>query len=314
MKTITLNLLLVINTLVFSQSHPTSTHVHITTSTGILYGTLTIADIVNTTPVAIIIPGSGATDQNGNAGMMMHTNAYKLLSEELAKNNISTLRIDKRGIGKSQKAAIAQADLRFEHFIDDVTQWTNMVKADRRFTTVHIIGHSQGSLIGMLTAQKTNITGLISIAGAGFPIDEILNKQLKDKLSESLYQESTSILTSLKKGEVVDSISPWLYSVFSPAIQPYLISWIKYDPCTEIKKLDIPSLIINGTTDIQVSVDNAQKLHEAAKTSKLLIIENMNHVLKEAPMDQKANVATYSNGKLPVVAQLIDEIAEFIGN
>ncbi|MCG8580685.1 MAG: lysophospholipase [Bacteroidales bacterium] len=314
MKTLIFNLLVILSTLSYGQKPLLEQTVEIKTNQGVLHGTLMIADTVKATPVAIIIPGSGGTDQNGNAGMTMHTNAYKLLAEGLAKNNISTLRFDKRGIGKSHNAAIKKSELRFENFIDDVTLWTNMLKSDNRFTEIFLIGHSQGSLIGMITAQSTSVSGFVSIAGAGYPIDAILSKQLKDKLSAELYKEATSILSSLKKGEPVDSISPWLYGLFSPSLQPYLISWIKYDPCTEIKKLNTPSLIINGTTDIQVSVDNAERLHMASKHSQLILIEKMNHILKEAPMEQKANIATYSNGKLPVIPELIDEIVAFINN
>ncbi|WP_430813157.1 alpha/beta hydrolase [Carboxylicivirga sp. RSCT41] len=314
MKTLIFNILIAVSTLTYAQKHHDKQAVQLSTPSGILCGTLLVADSINTTHVAIIIPGSGATDQNGNSGMAMHTNAYKLLAEELARNKISSLRFDKRGIGKSSNAAIQISELRFENFIDDVTLWTNMLKSDQRFKKVYLIGHSQGSLIGIMTAQASTVDGFISIAGAGYSIDKILNKQLKNKVSEELYKESTTILASLRKGEAVDSVSPWLYSVFSPLMQPYLISWIQYDPCSEIKKLDIPSLIINGTTDIQVSVDNAEKLHEAAKNSQLLIIDNMNHVLKEAPLEQKSNIATYSNGKLPVVPLLVEGIVDFIGN
>lgn len=312
MKSIILSLFLAICALTTGQRPFYEQETVLATTNGKLYGTLLIADSTIRTPVAIIIPGSGATDQNGNSGLAMHTNAYQLLADELAKNNISTLRFDKRGIGKSYEAAIKESELSFDTFIEDVILWTNKLIEDKRFSDFYLIGHSQGSLIGMLTAQKTMVNGFISIAGAGYPFDSVLNKQLKGKLPENLYDESSSILSSLKKGNQVDSVSLWLYNLFRPTIQPYLISWIKYDPCNEISKLTVPSLIINGTTDIQVSTDNAEQLHKSSGNSKLILIENMNHVLKEAPMEQQANIATYNNGKLPVVIQLVEEIVGFI--
>ncbi|MCU4157466.1 alpha/beta fold hydrolase [Carboxylicivirga sp. A043] len=311
MKILIFTLLLLSSGLVYGQNQFNEI-ITLNTATGTLYGTITVADSLHPTPIVIIIPGSGPTDQNGNSGMAMHTNAYKLLAEALAQNNISSLRYDKRGIGKSYKAAIEQHDLRFEVFIDDVVLWLKQLKSDKRFSSIYLAGHSQGSLIGMVAAQKTAVDGFISIAGAGYSIDKVLETQLKDKLSDSLYQESVDILSSLKEGQKVDSVSPWLYNLFRPAIQPYMISWIKYAPCEEIQKLTTPLLIINGTTDLQVSVDNAERLHEASEESQLLLIENMNHVLKEAPIEQKANMATYIDGQLPLVPKLVDELVLFI--
>ena len=92
--------------------------------------------------------------------------------------------------------------------------------------------------------------------------------------------------------------------LFRPSVQPYMISWIKFDPQTEIKKLKIPVLIIQGTTDIQVSVDDAKWLSAAQPKGKLVVIENMNHILKEAPADRQKNIATYSNPDLPLKEDL----------
>ena len=61
----------------------------------------------------------------------------------------------------------------------------------------------------------------------------------------------------------MDSIVKTGQAIFKPSIQPYMISWIKYDPQIEIKKLTIPVLILQGTNDFQVSVDDAKLLQNA---------------------------------------------------
>jgi fermentation-respiration switch protein FrsA (DUF1100 family) len=101
-----------------------------------------------------------------------------------------------------------------------------------------------------------------------------------------------------------------LSSLFRESIQPYMISWIKYNPRDEIKKLKIPILIINGTKDIQVPEIDAQLLHESNSKSKLVIIENMNHIFKEIKIDED-NLKSYSNPKLPVIPELIECISKF---
>lgn len=282
------------------------------TATGNIYGTLTIADNSKATPVVLIIAGSGPTDRDGNSSMGLQTNAYKMLAQDLAKNGISSLRFDKRGIGQSKAAMSSEHDLRLETYIKDVTNWISMLKADKRFSSIIVLGHSEGSLIGMMAAGQAKVAGFISIAGVGKSADKILKEQLKDKLPLSLLQESNSILDSLKAGKTVAKVSPSLASLYRPSVQPYMISWMKYDPAKEISKLKMPVLIIQGTTDLQVTVGDAKLLSTAKPDAKLLIMDNMNHVLKEAEADVQKNMASYQNPALPLKTGLTEEIIQFI--
>lgn len=282
------------------------------TSTGDIYGTLTIADKSKPSPIVLIIAGSGPTDRNCNSPLGIQTNAYKMISESLAGNGISSLRFDKRGIGQSKPAMTSESELRFETYIKDVADWISLLKSDKRFSSITILGHSEGSLIGMIAAGQTKVAGFISIAGVGKSADKILQEQLKTKLPMPLLQESNRILDSLKAGKTVANINPTLASIYRPSVQPYMISWIKYDPAKEISKLKIPALIIQGTTDLQVTVDDAKLLSAAKPDAQLLILENMNHVLKEAQADVQQNMATYRNPALPLKTGLMDGIIQFI--
>ncbi len=282
------------------------------TSTGDIMGTVTIPNNVKSSPIVLIIAGSGPTDRDCNSPLGIQTNAYKMLAENLAENGISTLRFDKRGIGKSKQAMVSESDLRFETYIDDAVAWIALLKSDKRFSSIIVLGHSEGSLIGMVAAEQAKVSGFISIAGAGKPIDKILQEQLKTQLLPSLLAESNKILDSLKMGKTVSNINPNLASLYRPSVQPYMISWLKYDPAKEISKLKIPVLIIQGTTDLQVPVEDAKLLSEAKPDAKLAIIENMNHVLKESDADVQKNMATYRNPDLPLKAGLVDGIVDFI--
>ena len=295
---------------VFSESE-----VILKTSTGEIYGTLAIPNNVKTSPVVLIIAGSGPTDRDGNSPIMgLQTNAYKMLSEGLAKKGISSVRFDKRGIAKSKLAMTSESDVRFETFINDVVAWIALLKSDNRFSKIYILGHSEGSLIGMIAAEQTNTSGFISIAGAGKSADKILQEQLKTKLPPLLLDESNKILDSLKIGKTVSNVNPSLVSLYRPSVQPYMISWIKYDPAKEIGKLKIPVLIIQGTTDLQVTIDDSKLLSAANTNAKLLIIENMNHTLKESDSDIQKNMATYNNPDLPLKEGLTDDIVNFINS
>ncbi|WP_230178054.1 alpha/beta hydrolase [Peribacillus sp. Bi134] len=264
-------------------------------------------------PVMILIAGSGPTDKDGNTiGNPGKNNSLKMLAESLAEKGIASIRYDKRGIGENMQLAGREADLRFEQYIDDAAAWIQFAKKDGLFSKVGIIGHSEGSLIGMEAAKKTETDIFISLAGPGEPIDQVLIKQLEEQLTPKLLTESKDILAKLKQGKQVETVSADLQNVFRPSVQPYMISWIQYNPIESVKELNIPVLIVNGNRDIQVPATNAKALHTEKSDSELLILEKMNHVLKEAPADRAGNLATYTNPELPLSTGLINGIIEFL--
>ncbi len=284
------------------------TQVILQTATGQIFGTLTLPKKYTKMPVALIISGSGPTDRDCN-NPMMKCDAYKKLAYGLAENNIASLRYDKRGIAGSKAAGKSEADLRFDDYVNDAIEWIKLLKQDMRFSEITVIGHSEGSLIGMIAAG--NADKFISIAGVGQTADKTLKEQLSVQPKE-VQDIAFPVIDSLVKGKTVASVDPKLNSLFRPSVQPYLISWFKYDPQTEIQKLGIPLLIVQGTNDIQVGVEDAKRLSRANPNSKLVLILNMNHILRTVVGDRQANIATYSNPALPLATGLVGDLSGFI--
>ena len=284
------------------------------TPTGNIHGKLMLPDANTPCPVVLIIAGSGPTDMNGNSiGTNMTNNSLLYLAQELAANGIATVRYDKRGIGKSAAAGAKEEDLRFNHYIDDAAAWADMLATDARFNKIVIAGHSEGSLIGMVAATRSNaVKAYISIAGCGTPAYEILEKQLQSQPMQ-IQQESAAICKELREGRTVEKVPFYLAALYRQSVQPYLISWFAYNPAEEIAKLTIPTLILQGDKDIQVGTDEADKLHAAQPASSLYIIKDMNHVLKQCDtMQQMAQLATYSKPELPIKPELVEYIVEFV--
>jgi len=284
------------------------------TVAGVISGTLTMPeDASGKIPVVLIIAGSGPTDRNGNSPQLqLRTNAYLELAEGLGKNGIASVRYDKRMVGASQTGN-KESDLRFEDYVDDAVGLIQMLSSDERFSKVIVLGHSEGSLVGMLACHDEPIKGYISIAGAGERADKILTEQMKSK-SETQQQHFKALLDTLKKGKTIDNIDPGLWFIARPTIQKYLMSWCRYDPQHEIKAVKVPALIIQGTTDLQVSTTNAEKLKKGKSDAQLVIIPNMNHIMKEAPADHDQNLATYNNPDLPLKTELVSDIVKFINS
>ncbi len=300
----------------FSTAQAVEKNIILTTPTGDIHGVLLMPDVEQPCPLVIIIAGSGPTDMDGNTlGSELQNNSLKMLAEGLAAEGIASLRYDKRGIGKSQAAMMSEEQLRFEHYIDDAAAWADMFAYDKRFSTIAIAGHSEGSLIGMVAAQKSKaVKAYISIAGCGRPAYEVIEEQLKPQ-PEQVQREAAAINRELREGRTVEMVPSYLAALYRKSVQPYLISWYRYNPAKEIAKLRIPVLILQGDKDIQVGVDEAERLYAARMFSSYHIIRNMNHVLKHCESSEMmGQLDVYRNPTLPIKEELIEHIARFLLN
>jgi hypothetical protein len=302
-----------------SSAAPADRDITLTTPTGAIAGSLMLPATPGKVPVALIIAGSGPTDRNGNSTQLPGpNNTYKMLAEALAKQGIASVRYDKRAIGASKAAATSEADLRFSTYVDDAAAWVTLLKGDARFSTVTVIGHSEGSLIGMVAAKQAGASAYVSLEGAGRNAADVLRGQVDPQFIAAgmpeMAKANDDILASLSAGKTVENFPaiPAFTSLYRASVQPYLISWFTYTPAVEIAKLTVPVLIIQGTTDIQVGMDDANALKAAKPDAEFKVIEGMNHVLKHAPADRAANVATYSDPSLPLVPDVPQAIVALI--
>jgi len=292
----------------------TATPIELVTSSGTLAGTLVRPGTADRVPVALIVAGSGPTDRDGNSAMLPGKNdAYRMLADALAARGIASVRYDKRGIAASAAAGGREADLRFGTLVQDAALWIATLRNDFRFTTITVIGHSEGSLIGMLAARAGRADGFVSIAGPGRRAGEVLREQLRGQLTKApaLLKSSESILDSLEAGRTVADVPPALGALFRASVQPYLRSWLVYDPAAEFARLTVPRLIVQGTTDVQVPVADAQRLKTAASAADLRVIEGMNHVLKTVT-DPERQPASYLDPGLPLAADLAAAVITFV--
>lgn len=146
----------------FNLSFAASEAVTLETLTGTLYGTLELPGGPGPYSVALIHPGSGPTDRDGNSALVPGKNdSLKLLAEGLVEQGIASLRIDKRGVGESAAAAPSETALRFETYVADAVAWLGKLRDDERFGDLYVIGHSEGSLIGMLSAERAPVRAFV---------------------------------------------------------------------------------------------------------------------------------------------------------
>ncbi|MBT3872772.1 MAG: alpha/beta fold hydrolase, partial [Flavobacteriaceae bacterium] len=241
----------------------------------------------------------------------LKNNSLKYLAEGLYHKNIATFRYDKGFFKQVLDGTFDEREVDFNDFIKDAINVVDYFKEDQRFSELIIIGHSQGSLVGMIAAQEKSVSKFISLAGAGQEIDDVVIDQLK-KQSPALVENARKSFDDIRVNGLAQNYSPFLAAIFRPSLQPFMISWMNYNPQIEIAKLTIPVLIINGNNDLQVQVSEAEKLKNAKPDAVLVIIPNMNHLFKEIKGGLIENQKSYNDEGLPIMKKLIKTIKLFI--
>jgi len=266
-----------------------------------LPGTLTFSD--DKQPLIIWVHGSGGVDRNGNQPQYI-----KQFRDEINKNNIAFFSYDKRTANPKNAQFLKEDGVLIADFVSDVKEVVNHFKNKNRFTEIILAGHSQGSLIAMMALD--NIDKYISIAGAGETIDKTLLRQITAQSAEFGKLTENYLKELIETGKIKE-VDPNLMSLFAPQNQPFLVSWLALNPLEEIKRVTIPTLIINGDKDLQVQVSDAEALKNAKPDSELIIIKNMNHVLKNIEKEEN-NLASYYSADFKISEELIKTIVEFI--
>lgn len=270
-------------------------------------GTLTSPNSGSNT-LAIIIAGSGPTDRDGNQNFLK-TNNLKKLAIALTNNGIATFRYDKRIVKQIRKGNF-DPKIKFDDFVNDAGDVLDYFKKQNMYKKIYVIGHSQGSLIGLLAA-KDKADGFISLSGAGQSIDIVITEQVQ-KTAPMFTVDTKRVFEILKEGKTTTDYPTALASIFDLSIQPFMASWMKYNPIEEIEKLDIPVLVISGTKDLQVSVEEATLLQNSNPKAKLKLITNMNHVLFEIAGTDLENSKSYNESFRPISPELIESLVTFI--
>ena len=271
-----------------------------------IYGSIVEPKSRSNSSLVIFIGGSGPIDRDGNQSFMK-CDMFKKLAYSLSKKGISSFRYDKRVVTQIRKGKLDKK-ITFDDFVSDVIAIIDFFES--KYNSIVIAGHSQGSLVGLLSI-KEGVSGFISLSGAGRTIDMVIEDQIS-KTAPMLLEDTKKIFKILRSGKITEDFPLPLYSLFNIEIQPFMISWMQYDPKKIIAKIPIPSLIINGDNDLQVDEKEAKLLYNSAQNSEILIVKNMNHVLVEIEGDELKNVKSYNNPELKISEIVIEKMVEFI--
>lgn len=298
---------------------PAETEIEAPGPNGPLKGLMVAADKPDA-PVVLIIPGSGPVDRNGNSLHGLNTDTYKLLAQGLAAKGIASVRIDKRGMFSSAAAIPNANNVTIADYASDVHTWAEAIHKKTGGKCIWVLGHSEGGLVAMVAAKGNppDICGLLLVATPGRPFADLIKDQMRSNPANAPIQdEAFHDIDELAAGHRVDlSNAPAALQVLFPAaVQGYLIDLFSYDPPKVLAAYKGPALICQGDHDIQLAVNDAHLLAAAEPNAKLVLMPDVNHVLKTVKSDNRDyNLKTYFDPSLPIAPSVVETLAEFIAS
>ena len=279
-----------------------------------LEGTLLLPAGSGPWPAVVIIAGSGPTDRNGNSPAGVSSDVYLMLAGALAERGIASFRYDKRGL-PSSKGTINPLVMTMSDFSRDATAAVQMLKGRADIGPVSLIGHSEGGSLAMMAATEgAPIAGLVLVSAAGRDLTTLMREQLARQFPPPLLAAFDTAWARYSLTDSAVTAPPGLELLFQPGARSFLKSWRVIDPVALLRGISLPTLVVQGETDLQVTPADANALGSARKDVKVLLLPGVNHVLK---LDSGATIAaqqaaSYNNRTLPLAPAVAPAIADFI--
>ena len=266
-------------------------------------------------PIVLIIAGSGPTDRDGNSVAGLNSDVYRQLAEGLTRGGVAVARFDKRGagetLGTNDPARLVLAD-----FAGDVQAIVAELRRGGRYGALTLAGHSEGGLLALLVAHETPVDGLALLATAGRPLGALLREQLSRLLSAAHMKDVDRLLGEVaahrpvnvgEAAQAVARLPPPMRQLFHPSVVGYLRSELSVDPIPLLHSLRLPTVIVQGETDGQVSVDDARRLAAARSDARLVLLPRANHLFKEEA-SRALPQASYGDPSRPLVAGVVEAV------
>jgi uncharacterized protein len=264
-------------------------------------------------PVAVIIAGSGPTDRNGNSVLGIRPNSYAQLAWRLAERGIATLRYDKRGMPGTQ-GTFDIRKMTLDDFAGDARAAAESLARDPRFSRVVLVGHSEGASLALIAArQGAPVAGVVHVSGLGRPLTDVIREQLSRQFDSATLVRYDTAMKHYLQGEQPADVPQQLAMLFVPVNQTFMRSLAAYDAPAAIRAVRQPVMIVQGETDLQATVADAERLHAARPDARYVLVPEVNHVLKQvADRTLMGQDPSYKDPSLGIAPQVVAAIADWI--
>lgn len=285
-----------------------------------------------------MVTGSG--QQNRDEELMGHK-PFLVIADYLARHGIATLRYDDRGVGKSTGN---MAMITLQSNMLDAEAGIDYLKSTKKFGKIGVLGHSEGGIISYMLAAKGKADFVVSLAGPVLPGDSVLLMQNRDLLTvsgldkDNVEKYATALSRVFKYrmsgqkmrfGDKPETYVPMLTMDIAllPELRknlieavkmvdsPWLVSYLKYDPATDFRKINSPVMLIIGDNDKQVNATaNIQAagniLPKAVKAKSLLkTYPTLNHLFQPS---ETGSPGEYAKIETTISEEVLDDITSWI--
>jgi pimeloyl-ACP methyl ester carboxylesterase len=183
------------------------------------------------------------------------------------------------------------------------------LRGTRKFSRVVLAGHSEGGLVGILTARRVPVDRLVLLVTAARRQGDLVKAQLEKKLPPDRLEPIAKAIDAIMAGQIVDPPPQGL--AIAPSMQPGIASAFMEDPIPPLKLIDRPILIVGGGRDLQVARLDFAALSAAAPVAKTVWLPDMNHVLVDVT-DDADNLDAYNQPERALDSVLVDSVAAFV--
>ncbi|MGC8544747.1 DUF3887 domain-containing protein [Athalassotoga sp.] len=204
-------------------------------------------------PAVILIPGSGPENMDESIGP---NRPFEDIAYGLSTNGIVVLRYDKSTYvyPKAFQNGDIPVNLENEYF-KDALDGINFLKSQNYVGKIFVLGHSEGGyLVPEIAKMSGDISGIIMLAAPARNLQDVTIDQLEYLISLSNNATEISAMKSIivqlediNKHTLKDS------DIVMGAPVSYYYELEKYNPVGILKNLDIPTLIMQGGKDYQVT-------------------------------------------------------------
>lgn len=260
----------------------------------IVAGTLTMPkhNPATRVPAVVMITGTGSQDRDEAVPSLGAYRPFREIADTLSRRGIAVLRLDDRGIGGTEMGAptATSADL-----ADDIRAglaWLH-TRSDIDPARLGLVGHSEGGMIApMIAATDSTLHAIVLIAGpskTGRAISAFQRKYLIDHDAAIPVARRASLLAESDRAVEKLFATPGWYQF-----------WADHDPLATARNVRIPTLILQGETDTQITPEQAGELAAAMRAggnrnTTVRLFPHMNHLMLEDASGDAKGYGTLSS-------------------
>lgn len=308
-----------------------------------LAGTLTIPEAAKfgpgPHPAALLITGSGMQDRDES---LLGHKPFLVLADHLTRAGIAVLRVDDRGGGKSTTGKPLR-EVTTDDFVGDAIACVEFLASqpDIDAKRIGLIGHSEGGLIApMVVAKSSSVAYIVLLAGTGVNGREVLIEQIPagaraagaSPETVALLRERTAALLDAVTKDDAEATRAAAFAlteadpdaagmsadtreqIAASIAMQFSSAWFKrflvLDPAEALRKVRVPTLVLNGSLDMQVLPSQnlppiRAALAEGGADVTIEELPGLNHLFQTAKTGSGAEYAEIEETMAPLALEKV---------